>query len=283
MSRKDTVQKALVAPAQTQQSIIIGRANMLSIALEIQGDSIIQNNFSQKAVEEMLRKHMGISVQREKKKPRELLEHAKIKNMDGRICVPPQGIKAGMITGGITQVKGLKKKLLQTQLFIEAKSIPITYERELPRMDPVRLAGMGRVPDIRFRPEFQNWKARLIIMFADLLSAATVVDLVHRGGTVGVGEWRPEKNGTFGTYRVVRNITDRREIEEVRAECMSPLVPLVIPDWALDMELDPEALGRAFAEASGVNAQPGAFEEAEEPEDDEDEQPKARRRGRKTG
>ena len=52
----------------------------------------------------------------------------------------------------------------------------------------------------------------------------TVVDLLGRAGRVGVGEWRPEKDGTFGTYNVVRHITDPKEIAEVRKQCAPALV-----------------------------------------------------------
>jgi hypothetical protein len=250
VKKSERISAAVAEAAKTQGSVVIEQRRVLEVALEVAGPSLIQNSFSQKAVEEMLRKHMGISVQREKKKPRELLESAKIRNVEGRICVPPQAFKAAMVTGGTSQMKSLKKKALQTQLFVVGDSIPITYEREIPRMDITRLSGPGRTPDVRFRPEFENWKARMIIQFADVLSVASVVDLLHRAGTVGVCEWRPERNGTHGRFHVVRNITDAKEIEEVRTECEVPLVSLRIPDWALDMDIDPAMLQRAFSEGT---------------------------------
>jgi len=231
-------------PAASSSSISILQPQERLIGLEIRGTaSLIQNNFAQKSVEQMLRKHMGLSVQRETKKPREVLEAATIRNLDGKVCVPPTAFKKGMLTAAM-QVKGLKKTQLRTQLFVEGRSIPISYDEMTPRMDICRTSGMSRTPDVRFRPEFTNWKARLVIAYADALNEQTIVDLLQRAGKVGVGEWRPEKDGTFGTYEVVRAIDDRKEMAEVRSECSVALVPLRIPDWALDADISPELLSR---------------------------------------
>lgn len=236
------------AMAESAQTIVIQQPTILSVGLEVTGTSdLIQNKFSQKSVEAMLRKHMGISVQRESKKPRQVLEEATVYNTDGRVALPPTGFKLAMISAA-SQLKGLKKTQLRTALFVVGNSIPITYEKMIPRMDITRTSGIGRTPDIRFRPSFTNWKARMIVQFSDTLTVQSVVDLLNRAGNVGVGEWRPEKNGTFGTFRVTRHIDTPKELGEVEAECSVPLVPLTIPTWALDAEIDPAVIQRIFAE-----------------------------------
>lgn len=250
MAKKDAIKDAAQEMAASAKSLVIEPPKTKTITLEVSGTaSLIQNCFSQKAVEEMLRKHMGISVDREKKVPRDLLERAKVKNVEGRICIPPTGFKKAMLSAA-PQIKSLKKTQLRIQLFIFGSSIPITYSDEIPRMDMVRLAGVGRTPDVRFRPMFENWKARLSIQFSDVLSVQTVVDLLNRAGAVGVGEWRPERDGTFGTFAVTRHIADQEEIAEVHKECSVPLVALRIPDWAMDMEIDPKALRKMFDESA---------------------------------
>lgn len=229
-------------------SLVIQQPTIMSVGLEVTGTAaLIQNRFSQKAVEEMLRKHMGISVQRQAKKPREVLEDATIYNTDHRVSVPPTAFKAAMISAA-GQLKGLKKTDLRTSLFVQGNSVPITYDEMIPRMDMCRLSGISRTPDVRFRPCFQGWKARMILEFGDILNLQTVVDLLNRAGRVGVGEWRPQRNGTFGTFQVTRNITDPAELAEVHAECSVPLVPLRIPSWALDADIDPEVLQKIFSE-----------------------------------
>lgn len=261
------IKDGAVDAVATQQQIVIDQPVVLAIGLEITGTAdLIQNRFSQKAVEMMLKSHMGISVQRERKIPREVLEDATVKNMDDRVCIKPSGIKLAMLSAAM-QIKGLKKTQLRTQLFVQGKSVPITFEEQQPGMDIVRLAGIGRTPDIRFRPYFSGWKARIIIEYSDNLNVQTVVDLLNRAGSVGVGEWRPEKNGEYGTFRVSRHISDPAELGEVAAECAVPIVPLRIPAWALDQEIDAAVLSKMFSEPqpATVTAEPTA--ETEEDQD----------------
>ena len=226
------------------KSATIKQPNIYSVCLEIEGTApYLQNKFSQKAIEEQLRKHMGLSVQREKKVPSECVERATIKNADGVVCIPPTAIKKAILTASAT-IKGLKKTQIRTSIFIEGNSIPITYSRMVPQMDMVRTSGIGRTPDVRFRPRFEDWKARLIILFPEMLPVETVVDLLNRAGTVGVGEWRPEKDGTHGTFKVSRNIMDSKEIAEINKACRVQIPGLVIPEWAMNAELTPEMLAR---------------------------------------
>lgn len=233
--------------AENAQAVVIQQPTILSIGLEVSGTAdLIQNRFSQKSVEQMLRKHMGISVQRESKKPREVLEEATVYNTDGKVAMPPTGFKLAMIEAA-SQLKGLKKTQLRTALFIVGGSIPITFDKMIPRMDITRTSGIGRTPDVRFRPSFTNWKARMVIQFADTLTVQTIVDLLNRAGQVGVGEWRPQKNGCFGTFKVTRHIDTPEELGEVEAQCAVPLVSLTIPTWALDAEIDPVLLQKIFS------------------------------------
>jgi hypothetical protein len=234
-------------------SIVIEQPQTLFVAVEIKGTApLIQNKFNQKAVEEMLRKHMGLSVQKEKKVPAECVERATVMNADGKVCMPPTAFKKAMLTAS-TAIKSLKKTQLRTSVFVVGSSIPLEYSRMIPRMDMVRCSGIGRVPDVRFRPSFEDWSARMIIEFSETLPPQTVVDLLNRAGAVGVGEWRPEKDGSFGTFYISRNITETKEIKEVRRECAVIIPPLVIPEWAMNAELTPEILQRL----SGGNSEDG--------------------------
>ena len=63
--------------------------------------------------------------------------------------------------------------------------------------------GMGTA-DLRYRGQFDPWgvKVRVEINTA-VISAEQVVNLFALAGfAVGVGEWRPERNGEYGRFRV---------------------------------------------------------------------------------
>jgi hypothetical protein len=71
-----------------------------------------------------------------------------------------------------------------------------------PREDMVTI-GMGSA-DIRYRGEFKQWRVRLRIRYnSNVLSAEQITNLFNTAGfAVGVGNWRPEKNGSFGMFHV---------------------------------------------------------------------------------
>jgi hypothetical protein len=83
---------------------------------------------------------------------------------------------------------------------------PIYYPEDTPpymRTDTVPV-GMGGT-DLRYRPEFLRWGVTLAIEFnSRAISQDQLVNLINLGGfSVGVGEWRPEKNGDHGRFKVV--------------------------------------------------------------------------------
>lgn len=254
-----------VETSTTSSATGIARPSMACIAVELTGTSpLIQNNFSQKAIEEMLSKQMGITRQREKKKPSEVIENAVIRNVNGEVAMPPTAFKAAMLTAtSAIKTFDKKKTLLKTNLFVVGNSIKIRYEKATSRMDMVRLP--SGVPDVRFRPQFENWSARILVQYPDtLFDSTSIADLVERSGRVGIGEWRPEKNGTYGTYTVTRAISSREEINEVMRENSVLLQTPTIPEWALDAEID---LG-LLAKFAGENVSPlDTSEEAAAPEE----------------
>lgn len=70
------------------------------------------------------------------------------------------------------------------------------------REDMVRV-GMGSA-DLRYRGEFKEWKTTFSIRFnKNVLSIEQIVLLFNTAGfAIGVGEWRPEKNGSHGMFHV---------------------------------------------------------------------------------
>lgn len=70
------------------------------------------------------------------------------------------------------------------------------------REDMVQVGGMSKVADIRYRPEFKTWRTTLTIKYnRKAISKEQIVNLLNYGGfSNGVGEWRPSKDGGFGTF-----------------------------------------------------------------------------------
>lgn len=75
-----------------------------------------------------------------------------------------------------------------------------------PRMreDMVKVGGMTKVADIRYRGEFPEWSTTLTIKFNPrAITAEQIVNLLNYGGFCnGVGEWRQSKGGYHGSFHV---------------------------------------------------------------------------------
>lgn len=74
------------------------------------------------------------------------------------------------------------------------------------REDMVRV-GMGTA-DIRYRGEFKDWHMDFELEYnaSGALSIEQIINCINAGGfACGIGEWRPERDGSFGTYHVETN------------------------------------------------------------------------------
>lgn len=144
---------------------------------------------------------------------------------DGGYGFPAVGFKAAAVmactsTGGVTKVAARQAfHVLGEGVDIEG-AFPGTMKRESlvrvqggePRMreDMVRI-GMGTA-DLRYRGEFWPWHAMLTIRHnANVLSAQQIVNLINTAGFgVGVGEWRPERDGAYGMFHVATEAEMRK-------------------------------------------------------------------------
>ena len=82
----------------------------------------------------------------------------------------------------------------------------------------VRVKGGGA--DLRIRPCFYNWGALVKVSYNEnVLSDEIISTLIDRAGKLtGVGDWRPEKDGIYGTFQVEQCFEigdeDVRKLEE---------------------------------------------------------------------
>lgn len=199
---------ATALPKDVGQVISIPPLNIQTARLTVVGDSpLVVHRWSQKAKEQMLGKQMKKALPgKAAKDPQEDYEQSLYKLPGGGYGFPAIAFKSAAVTA-CTQVAGLTKVLARGAFHV--RGIP-TEEGEMVRIegtphmreDMVRIA-MGTA-DIRFRGEFTEWSAVLEVKYnASVISPAQIVNLFHHAGfAVGVGEWRPEKDGAFGMFSV---------------------------------------------------------------------------------
>jgi len=121
----------------------------------------------------------------------------------GRFGFPSIAFKAAAITA-VTTIGSLTKVMARQCFHISGEMVEILGPAPSMRQDTVRV-GMGTA-DIRHRAEFETWGAILRVQHnANVLSAEQVVSLIEAGGFgVGIGDWRPEKDGVHGRFHVAR-------------------------------------------------------------------------------
>jgi hypothetical protein len=116
---------------------------------------------------------------------------------------PSTGFKQAALSGGYRSGMTKDKVSIMGAFHIDGDLVRIVGVPEM-RMDMVRLSGMGNPADIRFRAEFKEWSAVIPIKYNELvISAEQILNLISIAGfSVGIGEWRVEKNGSHGMFHV---------------------------------------------------------------------------------
>lgn len=185
--------------AQTMRVPIIGTA------------PLIVHNWSEKAKRQMLDAQQGKKKIKEVRDPQADYQSSlyRIATDDGDAYgFPVLAFKAATIGGARFYDKSVTMTMLRQCMFFKgvvtkadpAQLVPIIGEPRM-REDVVRV---GQGTDLRYRAEFTEWSATLDITFVtSSLSQNSVLSLIDAGGMgVGVGEWRPQRSGEYGTYMV---------------------------------------------------------------------------------
>lgn len=183
------------------------------------GDSpLIVHAWSEKAKREMLDKQLKKAKgAREAKDPKADFEASLYRLADGGYGFPSVGFKTAAVTA-ITSVAGMTKIAARQAFHVLGEDVDIegAFEGTKSRTNLVRLncgepsmredtvrVGMGTA-DLRYRGEFTDWSANLLVRYnANVLSEEQLLNILNISGfAVGVGEWRPEKDGSYGMFHV---------------------------------------------------------------------------------
>lgn len=226
------------AETETVMKVELPQIDLGVFTVNIVGDSpLIVHKWSHKAKEEMLGKQMKkASKGKDAKVPaKDFVDSLYWLNEDGTLLETPQEIpeelenitndtpleeiakvikksrfgfpacafKASAIDAGYQQGVIAKKTTARGAFHIIGEYAVIEGVPEM-REDMVQIGGMSKVADIRYRPMFREWKTTLTIKYnKKAITPEQIMNLLNYGGFAnGVGEWRPSKDGSFGTFHV---------------------------------------------------------------------------------
>lgn len=202
--------------SETEETIQIQPLRIKRIVLTVKGTQpLITNKFSDEAAEKLAASQEGPKI-KAAKAPRDpqteflgaryVVSAAPDGDPDVDICgFPAAGVKKAMVAAAmrVTEAKGTWiRAILNVEGHGDTGLVIINAPSPQMRTDHVVQMGRG---NLRYRPAFFPWSMDLSITFnTDQIGAQDVVNLVQQAGfSIGIGDWRPEKNGQFGTFEVV--------------------------------------------------------------------------------
>jgi len=198
------------APKKSDQlkMISIKRLNLRITQFTIYGVSeLIVHNWSKKAKEEMLGKQQGVKpVPRELRNPQEEYESSLYRLSDGGYGFRAVGFKKAAVR--VCKLNGIPMTDARQLFYVRADEGDLVRINGVPRMreDMVRVPpGTGNA-DLRYRAGFPKWSVRLTVVYnANLITEEQVLSIFEDAGfSVGVGEWRNERDGMYGAWTLFK-------------------------------------------------------------------------------
>lgn len=209
MPRKTTTTPAPESDQAPVAQVVIDNIASERIAVPIIGMTpLIVNRFSEKAKRQMLDSMQGRKTPKVSKDPAAEYDAAFYRLKDGRYGLPVTAFKQATIGAARFYGRDVTMTALKQFMFFRGEpgtdGISLTAIEGEPhqREDVVRVGRGGT--DLRYRPEFPEWSTILEVVYVtSALTRNSVLSLIDAGGLgVGVGEWRPERDGDFGTYQI---------------------------------------------------------------------------------
>ena len=185
----------------TTSVIQLPELDLQTVQLKLVGiSSLISHRWAEKAKKQMLDKQTKkASAGKAAKNPEDDYEQSLYPYPGGGYGFPSIGFKAAAVRAGT--YSELKMTYLRGAFHVLGELVKIDGKPE-PREDMVRV-GMGTA-DIRYRADFKKWAATLTIRFnRRAIGLEQLINLFRIAGfSVGVGDWRPEKDGSHGMWEV---------------------------------------------------------------------------------
>lgn len=182
--------------------ITLPELRIATMQVRIIGDSpLICHAWSQKAKQEMLAKQMKKAKQaKEAKDPERDFQESLYHHPEGGYGFPAVAFKSAAVDS-CSHIAGVTKVEARGAFHIIGDMVRIEGT-PTKREDMVRI-GMGTA-DIRYRGEFKTWSSQFTVRYnCNVLSPEQILNLFNTAGfAVGVGEWRPQKDGSFGMFHV---------------------------------------------------------------------------------
>lgn len=185
-------------------TIQLPQLNLQTMQVTLIGDSpLICNAWSKKAKQEMLDKQMKKAKQaRAAKNPEQDYKESLYEHPEGGYGFPSVAFKAAAVDA-CSHLANITKVEARGSFHINGDMVKIEGKPN-PREDMVKV-GMGTA-DIRYRGEFRKWRCTFQLRYnANMIGPEQILNMFNTAGfAIGVGEWRPQRDGSFGMFHVAK-------------------------------------------------------------------------------
>lgn len=181
---------------------------------------LIAHAFPEKQRKAMIDKQMKTAKGgRDARDPVAEFEASRYRLPDGTDGLPAAALKNSAVTActslsDVTKVAARQAFRVESQpmksqgtipdSFVRTALVPLVAHPPMMREDVVRLSGPSRSAEMRYRPEYPIWGVQLSVMLnPQVVSFGHLFTMFQAAGHgVGVGDYRPERNGDCGTFDV---------------------------------------------------------------------------------
>jgi hypothetical protein len=181
--------------------IMLAPPRVETVHIEVVGTApLICHRWSEKAKKQMLDKQTKAArAPKTAKNPEQDFKDSLYAHPDGGYGFPSVAFKAAAVRAGT--YSDMKMTFLRGAFHVSGELVRIAGQPSK-REDMVRL--QGKTADIRYRGEFKEWSASVPVQVnTSVLSVEQIANLfLIAGFAVGVGEWRPERNGQYGRFEL---------------------------------------------------------------------------------
>lgn len=207
--------------AKTEQHLVISAPKFERAEFLIEGAApYLQARFSAKSMQAMMDK-MAAGSTAKKGKAREARDfesdyrNAMHVSTEGWIGIPASAFRNACISA--CRVVGFQMTRAKLSIFVEADGFdsvdgtPLVRIEGEPERTDMAVRNATGVVDIRVRPMWREWRARVRVRYdADQFRLQDVANLLSRvGQQVGIGEGRPDSKSSagmgFGLFEIINN------------------------------------------------------------------------------
>lgn len=183
---------------------------MKKINVEIKGTTdLLMNNYN---IQAELDRKKGKRIT-QTYEPKEEAEKSCYRDEDGKyLVIPSRMVYASMLNASSFHKINRRsaKSILAGSIRVEQEDIPLLDKDNKPLKDYIidnRAVVIQRARVIKSRAKIKDWKAKFTLIYNEQLIAdpeIIKVVLTEAGMRIGIGDYRPQKSGWYGTFSITK-------------------------------------------------------------------------------